>query len=121
MEGIKGLGSYGELRFMSECILKRLTVHAPTEVKGYDCIVEYKGIYTKVQVKTTKYNGKRPRYDWNVRNKSEESEVYVFHVAGTDIFYMVPSATVKKMRTNFHIPHNNAQHLDDWNIFKTPK
>jgi hypothetical protein len=119
------LGKRGELAFAEECLARGLSVLDPVGTRGYDFVVEHNGKYTKVQVKATQraYAEKdKPSaaYSWTCASKSAESEVYVFHILDTGLFYIVPTERVGKGKT-FKIRQESkkfSQYLNNFDIFK---
>jgi hypothetical protein len=118
MERDETIGTHGELVFASECLRRGYSVFNPIGNQGYDCLVENNGRYKKVQVKTTRKDN-AGRYYFAVRSKSKDSEVYVFHVFNTSLFYVVPSEEVRKRKSIFCITPSKADRwLNNWKLFE---
>lgn len=120
MEWSERIGRAGELMFAAEAISRGLTVLQPSGVHGYDWVVEYKGKYTKVQIKTTSVKNSGRRYAWNLTKKSSESDVFVMYVSNTNMFFMVRADDIPKNSKSFYVPLNKMEsyEMNNWNIFK---
>lgn len=113
------IGTTGEARFALEAIERGFTVLYPYGVRGYDCVVEWSGKFTRVQVKTTSVVDRGDRYKWKLRTSSIGADIFVFHVKNTDLFYMV-HPEILNSRVNYKIPLRriNNDNLNNWEIFK---
>lgn len=118
MERSESIGTYGELVFASECVNRGYKVFNPVGNNGYDCLVECNGKYTRVQVKSTRAIESGNRYAFNINTKSKEADVYVFHVIGAGLFFIISSEEVRKRKSTMSISKKSYKHLNNWAIFE---
>lgn len=114
------IGDSGELLFAYHAVENGFTVLFPFGIKGYDCVVEMDNKFTKVQIKTTSVIDQKRRYSWSLNDKGTIADVYVLHVMGTNIFFMIDANIVNKKKSNYKISlkNINSEFLNNWEIFK---
>lgn len=120
MDGSEAIGRIGEVEFVREALSRGLNILHPDGVRSYDFVVEYDGKYTKVQVKTTMGLDENRRYRWNLSRAISYADVHAFHVLNTDVFFMMPSFEVTRLKNSFAIPLNKIDDfkINNWDIFK---
>lgn len=120
MDRSEAIGRIGEVEFVREALLRGLNILHPDGVRSYDFVVEYYGKYTKVQVKTTVGLDENRRYKWNLSRAVSYADVHAFHVLNTDVFFMMPSYEVLKLKHSFNIPLSKIDEykINNWDIFK---
>ena len=90
----KKRGEWAEMKFMARAAAHSLNVSKPWgDCSRYDFIVEYKGSFKRVQVKSTfAYRGKDSGYTCKLRPKYERNdfEFLAAYVIPEDVWYIVP-------------------------------
>jgi hypothetical protein len=119
MERTEAIGMVGELTFSVSAIDKGFTILWPEGVKGYDCVVEKDGKYTRVQIKTTSVISEKRRYCWNITGAHKNADVFVLHIKGTDIFFMLHASDEQLKSSKYRVGLNdiNNKNLNNWDIF----
>ena len=137
----KKRGEWVELQFMARAAAHGLTVSKPWgDTARYDFIVEHRGLFRRVQVKsTTQFLAPRrnrvgaymcntvsrpPQRKHNGRSyTTKEIDFFAFYVIPEDLWYIVPVANVRCARyavsLNPHRPDNKYfRYLEAWHLLK---
>lgn len=123
MEWSERIGRYGELMFAAEAISRGLTVLEPNGVHGYDFVIEHKGKFTKVQVKTTSVKNEGRRYRWTLKTKDYGADVYALYVTDTNMFFIIDTRNmvIKNKSVTISISKMQNYNMNNWDIFKNKR
>lgn len=133
----KRRGEWVELQFMARAASHGLIVSKPWgDSARYDFIVEHRGRFLRVQVKSTLQRAQRGRGAYlcntvsrnlrEVRGRSytrNQIDFFAFYVIPEDIWYIVPMADVRRARyavfLNPHEPRNRYfPYMEAWHLLR---
>jgi hypothetical protein len=129
----KRRGEWVELQFMARAANHGLTISKPWGDARYDFIVEARGVFRRVQVKSTTFRPRQASYMCNTRSRptgrSRNGKLYkkceidflAFYVVPEDVWYIVPMAEFHNANAYLD-PHNPRNRyfpfMEAWHLLK---